>query len=229
MKRAFISDVHGNIKALEAALKKISADEIYCLGDIVENLPNSNECIKLVRESCKASVLGNHDTFSARYGYCELTGPKRKPDISKNEHLSPELYTETLKEENQNYLANCLLEIETGDLLIAHTILDRTEINPWKYIMEEPDALYGFGLLKKKIAVIGHTHIPKIFEEEKIDEKKYRITKHEIKSDKLVLEMKDDRRYILDAGSAGYNLKNPDIGHYGIIKRKVMEIHRFNI
>lgn len=229
MKRAFISDIHGNLKALESALKKITADEIYCLGDIVENLPNSNECIKLVRENCKASVLGNHDTFSARYGYCELTGPKRKPDINKNEHLDPELYIETLTTENQSYLANCLLEIETGDLLLAHTILDRTDIDPWKYIMEEQDAVRGFKLLKKKIAAIGHTHIPKIFEEEKIDEKECRITKHEMRSDKLILEIRDNRRYILDAGSVGYDLKNPDIGHYGIIKKDALEICRFKI
>ena len=66
MKRAFISDIHGNIKALESAIKQISTDKIYCLGDIVDRFPHSNECIQLIKENCKATMLGNHDLFSAK-------------------------------------------------------------------------------------------------------------------------------------------------------------------
>ena len=230
MRLAFISDIHGNLKALESALKQIKADEIYCLGDIVDRYPDSNKCIELVRKYCKATVLGNHDIFSAKYGYFELSAAKRTPDVSKGEHLDPELYQEKLTAENQKYLQNCKLEMELGDLFLAHTLHD-ARFEPWQYLDNEENAFYGFGLLKKKIAVIGHTHIPKIFEEEKLEKDAYEITKHELKTDKLVLEIKENRRYIMDAGSIGYCLddETKTTGHYGIINDGRLEIHRFRI
>lgn len=62
--RAIISDIHGNLEALEAVLADIRSQgitEIYCLGDIIGYGPNPRECIDLVIENCQATILGNHD------------------------------------------------------------------------------------------------------------------------------------------------------------------------
>lgn len=64
MKRAVISDIHGNLEALQAVLRDIDrqrVDEVFCLGDIVGYGPNPCECVKLVREHCRVALLGNHD------------------------------------------------------------------------------------------------------------------------------------------------------------------------
>lgn len=64
MKRAIISDVHGNLEALEAVLADIDrqgVDGVICLGDIVGYGPNPCECAKLVRDRCSVVILGNHD------------------------------------------------------------------------------------------------------------------------------------------------------------------------
>ena len=64
MKRAIISDIHGNLEALEAVLEDIDAqrvDAIICLGDVVGYGPNPCECVKLVRDRCQIVILGNHD------------------------------------------------------------------------------------------------------------------------------------------------------------------------
>lgn len=64
MKRALISDIHGNLEALQAVLADIDAigvDEIYCLGDIIGYGPNPCECLDLVMKRCKSTILGNHD------------------------------------------------------------------------------------------------------------------------------------------------------------------------
>ena len=64
MKRALISDIHGNLEALEAVLediRQVSVDEIYCLGDIIGYGPNPCECLDLVIKNCKSTILGNHD------------------------------------------------------------------------------------------------------------------------------------------------------------------------
>lgn len=64
MKRALISDIHGNLEALQAVLAdidEIGVDEIYCLGDIIGYGPNPCECLDLVMRRCQATILGNHD------------------------------------------------------------------------------------------------------------------------------------------------------------------------
>jgi len=64
VKRALISDIHGNLEALEAVLADINhvgVDEIYCLGDIIGYGPNPCECLDLVMKRCKVTILGNHD------------------------------------------------------------------------------------------------------------------------------------------------------------------------
>jgi hypothetical protein len=64
VKRAIISDVHGNLEALQAVLEDIDreqVDAIVCLGDIVGYGPNPCECVKLVRDRCGLVILGNHD------------------------------------------------------------------------------------------------------------------------------------------------------------------------
>lgn len=64
MKRALISDIHGNLEALRAVLADIDAqgiDEIVCLGDIIGYGPNPCECLDLVMKRCAVTILGNHD------------------------------------------------------------------------------------------------------------------------------------------------------------------------
>ena len=64
MRRALISDIHGNLEALEVVLDDIKAqgiEEIFCLGDIIGYGPNPRECIDRVMEHTAMSLLGNHD------------------------------------------------------------------------------------------------------------------------------------------------------------------------
>ena len=63
-RRAIISDIHGNLPALEAVLADIATqkvDEIVCLGDVCGYGPQPLECIALLREKCVWMLLGNHD------------------------------------------------------------------------------------------------------------------------------------------------------------------------
>src|SRR5262245_52245495 len=68
MTTAFISDIHGNLEALEAVLGVIETlrpDRIYCLGDVVGYGASPNECLDLVRRHCKLVLLGNHDAAAS--------------------------------------------------------------------------------------------------------------------------------------------------------------------
>ena len=64
MRRALISDIHGNLEALEVVLDDIQTQgitDIFCLGDIIGYGPNPRECIDRVMDTCDMTLLGNHD------------------------------------------------------------------------------------------------------------------------------------------------------------------------
>jgi predicted phosphodiesterase len=64
VKRALISDIHGNIEALSAVLAHVkdqSVDQIICLGDVVGYGPDPLKCLDTVMKLCDLTILGNHD------------------------------------------------------------------------------------------------------------------------------------------------------------------------
>ena len=65
-KIAIISDIHGNLLALEAVfddIKKNDIDKIICLGDLVGKGPSCKRVIDFCRYKCDVVVAGNWDKF----------------------------------------------------------------------------------------------------------------------------------------------------------------------
>lgn len=61
---AVISDVHGNLEALEAVLaeiERLGVKRIVSLGDVVGYGPDPCECLRLVRARCELLLMGNHE------------------------------------------------------------------------------------------------------------------------------------------------------------------------
>ncbi|MHB8917786.1 MAG: metallophosphoesterase family protein, partial [Desulfocucumaceae bacterium] len=64
MKTAVISDIHGNLCALEAVLEDIEGrgiKNVFCAGDLVGYGPRPNEVTELVRNKKIPTVIGNYD------------------------------------------------------------------------------------------------------------------------------------------------------------------------
>ena len=75
MRYALLSDVHGNLPALEAVLAAIDArddiDAVYHLGDLVGYGPWPDEVVTLLDERGIAGVSGNYDsTVATDYAHC---------------------------------------------------------------------------------------------------------------------------------------------------------------
>ena len=68
MKILIISDIHGNLAALDAVTEK--ADMIFCLGDIVNYGPYPKACTERVRALTNNVVRGNHDNAVGRNMDC---------------------------------------------------------------------------------------------------------------------------------------------------------------
>jgi len=66
MQIVLLADIHANYRALQAVLDKYSdADEVWCLGDIMEFGPCPTQCLELVRKYCDYVIQGNHDVSYA--------------------------------------------------------------------------------------------------------------------------------------------------------------------
>ncbi len=61
---AVITDIHGNLPALEAALERIEEsgiEDVYCGGDLVGYGPHPSEVCRLIEERGIPTIYGNYD------------------------------------------------------------------------------------------------------------------------------------------------------------------------
>jgi predicted phosphodiesterase len=71
VKLGVISDVHGDLAALQAVLARLDrlgVDKIVCAGDLVGNGPASERAVELVRERAIPTVRGNWDGWAVGRG-----------------------------------------------------------------------------------------------------------------------------------------------------------------
>jgi len=163
MRIAVISDVHGNIFALESVLEDIkgrNVDEIVCTGDLVGYGPFPNEVIARIKEEGIKTIQGNYD---------DAIGNKRiacgcdyKTERAQKIGMSSINYTamET-SEENKDFLANLpfslTLELEDQTALFVHG--SPRKIN--EYLYEDSQEVKEVAQeLTEDILVCGHTHLP---------------------------------------------------------------------
>jgi len=121
MRILVVSDIHGNIWALEEVLKKESYDIMICLGDLVDYGPYPNEVIELIREKAHYTVMGNHDYSLALNTDCPGTTEyylKMTMDLR-------EFFNYELKEENLAFIRSLELkktiEINGTKWLLVHS------------------------------------------------------------------------------------------------------------
>jgi protein phosphatase len=65
-KIAIISDIHGNMPALDMVLRDIrerGIKRVLCLGDLVGKGPHPEKAVDICREVCEIVILGNWDYF----------------------------------------------------------------------------------------------------------------------------------------------------------------------
>jgi protein phosphatase len=66
VKALVVSDIHGNIEALRAVeAAEPDADQVLCLGDLVDYGPRPDATVAWVRENATTTVRGNHDNAVA--------------------------------------------------------------------------------------------------------------------------------------------------------------------
>ncbi|MBX3425309.1 MAG: metallophosphoesterase family protein [Pirellulales bacterium] len=166
MKRAIISDIHGNLEALKSVLAHIapqSVDEIYCLGDVVGYGPNPCECLDLVIESCKVGLLGNHDQGAMFDPEGFNSGAERAIFWTRNQ-LENSGGPRDKIDRRWDYLGT-LPRIQRDDPWLYVHGSPRNPVNEYVF----PEDIYNQKKMEKLFGLItkgcfqGHTHVPGVF------------------------------------------------------------------
>lgn len=168
LRRAVISDIHGNLVALEAVLADIKAQnvsEIVCLGDICGYGPQPIECIKRVRETCAWTLRGNHDEAlfvdPTDFGRNALASILWQRKILEPKPDSPPDVTE-----RWNWLKSLPPEKKEKDVVFVHAS-PRDPI--YEYVLREDFEDTGLGPTQKAkdifasmewLCFCGHSHRP---------------------------------------------------------------------
>jgi len=160
-----ISDIHGNLPALEAVMADIGPrqlDALYCLGDLVGYGAFPNEVTAIIKAASIPTIMGNYDD-GVGFDRDECGCAYRDPDEEARGHRSL-LWTRThTTDANKEFLrglqAQIRLEIDGKRVLLVHG--SPRKMN--EYLFEDR-ALSSFQRIAASsdadIIVFGHTHRP---------------------------------------------------------------------
>ena len=147
---AILSDIHGNLPALESVLedmRQFEIEKVVSLGDLSGYYPYINEVIELLRRYNAINLIGNHD----RYVIDNTDCPR-----STSANLALRYQKSVITQENIAWLRQSLPTLRIGDASFVHGGWEDPEdeylyrITPSYF--EKYDARFFF---------CGHTHVQK--------------------------------------------------------------------
>jgi predicted phosphodiesterase len=167
VRRALISDIHGNLEALEVVLDDIKSrgiSEIFCLGDVIGYGPNPRECIDRVMEHCTVTLLGNHDQGAMFDPDGFNIGAERAIFWTREQLESPS--DRANNERRWEFLGLLPRNYRHESFLFVHG----SPRNPLsEYIF--PEDIYNHRKMERLFQLVekycfqGHTHVPGVFTE----------------------------------------------------------------
>lgn len=166
MKRAIISDIHGNFEALTAVLKQIeelNVDQIICLGDIIGYGPNPIECLDLVMSRCAFTILGNHDQ-AAIFDPDGFNPVASKAIYWTRDQLEKDTSNLEQADLRWDFLGELPRRHDEGKFLFVHgSPRDPTNEYVFPETVYERDRLDHLMGRFEQYCFQGHTHIPGVF------------------------------------------------------------------
>ena len=193
---ALVSDIHGNLEALEAVLADIAAKKIetvFCLGDVIGYGPDPRACLDRSMDF-DFTIMGNHDhaVFMEPSGF---NTPAENAVFWTRAVLESETDL-ALRQRRWEFLAEMEEFREKESVLFVHgsprrpmheyLFPDEAEMN----LSRLADALS----LVKHVCFVGHTHLPGAFLET------YEFLAPSQVGHRFVV---DERKVIINVGSVG--------------------------
>lgn len=165
MKIAIISDIHGNLQAMQETLKDIrkrNVDKIICLGDIIAKGVHPKECISLVRENCDIVLQGNCDRHFSEEHNLEEFPLQEQERIKWNRSMidkDDRDYLLSLPYSYEFYMSGSLVRLfhatpDKIDRIVLNVNSIQTKLEmfyPSKYTISQTEA---------DVVIYGHIHHP---------------------------------------------------------------------
>lgn len=189
MRYAIISDIHGNIEALDAILKQfegLGVDKYFCLGDIVGYGAEPEACCSRVKELCEVTLLGNHDAAVAgRMDYSYYYDAARE---------ALDWCRERLSSANMEWLKSLPYTHRVGEVELSHGSPFQPEEYDYIFALEQARELLQTKPDLALATFIGHSHLTKVFaltDDSALDVVAPKFT------------LKEGMRYVITVGSVG--------------------------
>ena len=153
MRIAVLSDIHGNLPALEAVLDALEPfDAVWQLGDVVGYGPQPDEVVARLRDLGAVGVRGNHDAAAI--------GELSTEAFNDEARAAVEWTARTISGATRDWLAALPQRHEQQPFTLAHgSPRDPT----WEYVFSIAIARSNFPAFATAHCLVGHTHVPMAF------------------------------------------------------------------
>ncbi len=210
MRIAIVSDIHGNLPALNEVMKDIKKNFSHVdlkvnLGDTVGYGAFPNECVEIVRDEFDVNIMGNHDYAACDYMDYSFFNPFAREAI--------DFTKEHMLVENKKFICDLPLTYEMDNIVFVHS----SPVFPdnWSYILTKDAANVVFLMLEKDFAFIGHSHYPTVFIKTPKEVKR-------IYAEKIVF--KKGEKAIINVGSVGQPRDHDHRACYAIFDTEKKEL-----
>jgi diadenosine tetraphosphatase ApaH/serine/threonine PP2A family protein phosphatase len=214
MRWAILSDVHGNLPALESAMDSLeggrAVDGFAFLGDVLGYGADPNPCIETLRGVCSHWVAGNHD-----HGVLGLTDIGQFNDEAQEAILWSR---GQLHPDHRSFLEGIYLELVTDEFLCVHATPQAPQ--QWNYIFTLMDAKDALSAMDGDLCFLGHSHVPLALCQD--GNGQIQVLKDDI------VEFRPDHRYLINPGSIGQPRDGDPRASFGIYDshRKTFHLRR---
>lgn len=144
---AILSDIHGNLAALQAVLNDAvskGCTRFISLGDVVGYYAQPGECIDLLAQYNAINILGNHDAYLVHNTVC--TRSKIVAGIV--EH-----HKKIVNEQQLNWLKKSLIKLQEDHILFVHGGPNDPQD---QYIYTVSESVFSENI---RMLFSGHTHV----------------------------------------------------------------------
>jgi predicted phosphodiesterase len=159
VRAGIISDVHGNLVALEAVLAAIAAepeqpDELWCLGDLVGYGPEPEQCLDRVQELVSVCLGGNHDL---------VVGGSISMRVFAHDAGEAARWTQKTMSESALDRLRALRPFGSRNGVELYHASIRDPV--WEYVIDDLTATACLTLQGSRLSLVGHSHVPLHYDE----------------------------------------------------------------
>jgi len=195
MRVLVLSDIHGNLQALEAVLSAAGKfDELWNLGDVVGYGANPNEVVARVRALAQVNVRGNHDRVCCGLTSSQGFNPVAAAAAAWTQRVLTAENLQWLREMPQGPVKG------NGRAMCAHG----SPLHEDQYIVSMRDAWTPLQQMATEVTFFGHTHVQGGFSQrdhEWHENRPHFVTRDQ--AEEVEIDVPVGTRHLINPGSVG--------------------------